>query len=274
MPGPLKLIAYLTLTLVCIPFQAMMLLLFGDQYVYRIPQWYHRICCKIFGITVLVEGQIEQGPGVVYISNHLSYLDIPVITSILPTSFVAKKEVAGWPLFGLLAVLQKTFFVSRARGDSAREKNLFLDRLKSPLPLMLFAEGTSSDGSKIYPFKSSLFEVFLNQNFKLQPVTISILKIDEKTPATELKRDLYAWHGDMTLMPHLINFSKVKKTVIKVTFQKSISTNCFNDRKLLSEAVYQKVQEGLDFTPPPAYGSPHTHQDKTEERQCQSAPMK
>lgn len=246
--GAAKLTAYLCLTLLLIPLQWIVTKCAHGAGLYALPLFYHRLCCRIFGIKVLVEGVIHTQPPVVYMSNHLSYLDISVIGSILPASFMAKKDVARWPLFGTLARLQKTLFVSRNPRDAATTKKEFEDQLKSPLPLVIFPEGTSSNGSSILPFKTSLFESFLKQDITIQPFTISLLEINGRKPSTDALRDLYAYHGDISLPPHLWNFSKLKGCVLKLSFQEPVLPLAFDDRKFLSLAVYKQVSEGLDLS--------------------------
>lgn len=212
------------------------------------PRLYHAQCCWIYGLKVVVEGQIEQGGSVVYIGNHLSYMDIPALGSILKGCFVAKKEIESWPIFGLLGSMGQTLYISRAPVDAAQATKMMSDHLDGPLPLIIFPEGTSTDGRYVFPFKSSSFEMYLNRNIKIQPFTIQILKIDEESPDTQAKRDLYAWHGDMTLEPHLWAFAKSKGGVVKVKFHESLSTTSFNDRKSLCAASYDAVVKGLDLS--------------------------
>lgn len=250
--GALKLATYLILTLILIPVQWAVMKVTSGKSILVIPKFYHGLSCKIFGIKVIVEGNIKTAPHTVYMSNHLSYLDITVISSVLPACFMAKKDVAGWPLFGTLARLQNTLFVSRNPRDASTSKIEFEERLKSPLPLIIFPEGTSSNGSSILPFKSSLFESFLMKKTAIQPFTISLLEIDGKRPLSGEIRDLYAYHGDISLPPHFWNFSKLKGCVIKLNFKEPILTISYNDRKSLSIDVRNRVVEGLDLCLPAA----------------------
>lgn len=246
--GAFKLGTYLLLTFSLMPVQLFLRLVSNGPIIYAFPKWYHGLCCRIFNIQVIVEGKIETGPHVVYAGNHLSYLDITVIGSVLPAAFIAKKDVAGWPLFGTLGKLQNTLFISRDPRDAAQVKKDFEERLKDPLPLILFPEGTSSNGSGILPFKSSMFEIFLNKDLTIQPFTLSLLQVDEQNAVTPAQRDLYAYHGDIVLAPHFWNFSKMKGAVLKLKFQEPVSTVSFNDRKSLSAITYQSVAEGLDLS--------------------------
>lgn len=246
MVAALKITAYLSLTFLCMPVQMVLLKIPGLN-PFSFPRWYHRLCCKIFRIKVITEGRIDEGDHVVYISNHVSYFDIPVIASVLKTAFVAKLDVADWPLFGTLGRLQKTFFISRNPRHAEREKDTFKARLDDPLPLVLFAEGTSTLGEKIVPFKSTLFEVFLNRNSRLQPMTLSILEVDRIRTADKDQKDIYAW-GDLEIPEHMWRFAKMRGCTIKLTFQESILSLSYNDRKQLSIDCYQRVLEGLDLS--------------------------
>jgi lyso-ornithine lipid O-acyltransferase len=124
----------------------------------RFPHWYHGWVCQILGIRLSTSGCIVRGQPVLVISNHASWLDIPVLSAIAPVSFVAKKEIAGWPFVSTLARLQQTVFVDRERRTSVGvSANEILGRLASGDSIVLFAEGTSSDGNRVLPFKTSLF---------------------------------------------------------------------------------------------------------------------
>ena len=104
-----------------------------------------------------VVGEPVRGRAVLFVSNHVSWADIVVIGSIAPVAFVAKREVADWPLVGITARMQRTVFVDRARrhqtGDAIGE---IVERLAAGTSVVLFAEGTSSDGNRVLPFRSAL----------------------------------------------------------------------------------------------------------------------
>src|SRR3954469_12774044 len=87
-----------------------------------IPVIYHRLVCRILGVRIHARGQVHRGP-VLIVSNHISWLDITVLTTFAPMGFVAKREVAGWPVFGLFAKLQRCVFVDRERRSATAEVN-------------------------------------------------------------------------------------------------------------------------------------------------------
>ena len=125
----------------------------------RLPRFYHRVCCRLLGIHVQAQGLVSRDQPVLFVANHASYLDIVVLGSLIPGSFVAKAEIAGWPLFGLLAKLQRTVFIDRRGSRAADHRDDIGARLEAGDNLILFPEGTSSDGNRVMPFKSALFSV-------------------------------------------------------------------------------------------------------------------
>src|ERR1700759_3689568 len=144
------------LTLALLPFQALSVAL-GLPLQRRIPNFYHRVVCAILGVRLHVHGRRVPEHPLLIVANHSSWLDIPVITAVAPVVFVAKQEIAGWPLVGLLARLQRSVFVDRARRHKTHVVNAEIaQRLAEGDPVVLFGEGTSSDGNRVLPFRSAL----------------------------------------------------------------------------------------------------------------------
>ncbi len=258
--GAFRLFVFLLSGFVTILVQSTVFLFTRGPIAYIYPYHYHDFCRRLLGIKIIVEGTPANAPETVFIGNHVSYLDIPVLGSLIKGAFVAKADVADWPFFGVLGKMGQTFYISRNPAHAARETQAFKERLDKGFPLIVFPEGTSSDGSSILPFKSSFFEIFLNRNTVLQPFTISILSVDGKPAENQQVRDLYAWHGDMTLMPHLWAFAKGKGAVIKVKFENPVISSCYQNRKMLSNDCYSQVVKGLDLSPSAPYGhSLETH---------------
>src|SRR5215510_11589411 len=150
----LVLAGFLAFTLPLMPLQ-LLLLATGSRYARTFPHWYHRQVCKIAGIRLNIDGNVAKDQGVLLISNHVSWIDITVLSAVAPVSFVAKQEVASWPFVSWLAKLQRSVFVDRNRKSEVTGKaNEILERLKSGDHVVLFAEGTSSDGNAVVPFKT------------------------------------------------------------------------------------------------------------------------
>ncbi len=218
---------------------------------YILPRLWHAAACRLFSIKITVEGQPETDRQTIYLSNHLSYMDIPTLGNCIPAaSFVAKADVAKWPIFGFLSTLQQTAFISRSRHDAAKEKNSLDHMLATGKSLIIFPEGTSSDGRTVLPFKSSLFSLAFTEGSRepltLQAITITLLKMDEKSPDDQSVRDLYAWHGDMTLAPHFWDFAKSKGATLLVRFHPPRHAADYTDRKALAQDCYEDVNNGLE----------------------------
>src|SRR5690348_9915346 len=120
-----------------------------------LPHRYHRFVCHLFGIRVSVVGRPASG-GVLMAANHTSWLDIPILSAVWPLSFVSKAEVNSWPFFGTLARMQRSVFVRRERAQSLANRQNIRERLLEGDALVIFPEGTSSDGNRVLPFRSAL----------------------------------------------------------------------------------------------------------------------
>ena len=191
---------------------------------------------NIFGIKVKVSGKIDDKK-ILYVSNHISYLDIFILGSITKGLFVAKSEIKSWPLINKIAALGRTIFVNRSNILSIKKQvNILSNYLKKNENLILFPEGTSSDGSKVLPFKSSLFSLIELKEFreyKIQPISISYSKIDGM-PVEKKFRPFFAWFGNMDLVSHAWKFLGLGLSEVDIKFHKPIKFNAFKNRKQAS----------------------------------------
>ncbi len=156
-----KFILFASFLIFIVPIQAVVLLFTKDKPSYILPQFFHRVTCFIFGIRIYLRGSPAFDHHLLFMSNHVSYLDIPVLGSIIKSSFVAKSEVSGWAVFGFLSTLQQTAFIKRKRTAITREAGALQQRIEGGESLIIFPEGTSTDGLSVDPFKSSLFSLSL-----------------------------------------------------------------------------------------------------------------
>jgi 1-acyl-sn-glycerol-3-phosphate acyltransferase len=155
-----------------------------------------RLVLSSLGIRTIITGE-PPATGLV-VSNHLSYLDVAIYVSIFPCTMVAKAELSRWPVFGLMARSSGTMFVDRSsRASAVAVTEQVADRLKGPLPVLFFPEGTSTDGSNVLRFHSRLFTPATEAAV---PVTAAAVRyvIEDGTPEREL-----CWFGDDLLLPHL-----------------------------------------------------------------------
>ena len=237
-----------TLTLVLLPIYFLALLLRVQPVIRWMPVGYHRTVCFILGIKVRVHGMRSDVTPTLFVCNHVSYLDIEVLGSLIPGSFVAKAEVATWPFFRTLAKAQRTIFIERRSGKTSKSRDEMMDRLNTGDNLMLFPEGTSSDGTRVLPFRSALFGVAqLRRDDKpivVQPVSISYTKLDG-IPLGRYWRPLFAWFGDLDLVPHLWQMVCLGETEAVVTFFPPVDIDKLGDRKKLAEFCFRQVWAGV-----------------------------
>lgn len=245
-------IAVLAWTLPSMLIQAVCLSLPGHAKV-RFAQLYWAIFTRLIGIEVRVIGSAaKRGAGrpVVYVSNHSSWVDIPVVGGVLDGCFVAKADVAGWPVISTIARLGRTVFVSRSRASTAKERDAMRALLRAGDNLILFPEGTSSDGSRVLPFRTSFFaiaEATPGENPAdlplIQPVSVVYDRLGG-LPAGRASRPVFAWYGDMDILSHFRRLTQNIGLRATVLLHTPLDPARFEDRKALSQAVWQIVADG------------------------------
>lgn len=243
-----KMLAFALLVVLIIPTQSLLLLLKFERAASRWGQLWHRAVCRVLNITIEIEGRPIGNAHVAYVGNHLSYLDIPVVGSVVCGSFTAKREMRGWPLFGLLAQLQRTVFISRDRRDAARVMDQVDEVLDTGRNLIVFPEGTSSPGERVLPFKSSMFSVLerhLSKGLRIQPFTIDLRSIDGREVAGITDRDGYAYYADMTLAPHFWAFMQGRGAHLRLVFHPALVLSNDVDRKQIAALAEACVASGL-----------------------------
>ena len=242
----LRLIIFLLLTLALLPFQ-FIIVFFIKNYTYIIPYFYHKICLRIFGIKIKTFGKVSINSPILLISNHASYLDIIILGSLFKTSFIAKKEIAKWPLLGILAKLQNKIFIDRRVSSLKNQENQIIKHLNEKKNLVIFPEGTSSDGNRVLPFKSSLFNIFeknLNSKILVQTITIVYKKING-IPMNRIERKNITWHSNMDLIPNIFNVLKKLSIEVEVIFNDEFLPSKEYDRKKLALHCWEKINYNL-----------------------------
>ena len=245
--GFFRLTLYALVTLALTPVQILILLV-ARRYWWALPFTYHKLCCRIMGLKVRMVGTPAKARPVLFVSNHVSYLDIPVLGSIIPVSFIAKSEVAQWPGYGWLAKLQRTVFVDRRRNTTRQQRDSLHARLAAGDALVLFPEGTSNDGNRILPFRSALLsvaEAASERPLAIQPVSIAYTTVNG-VPLGWGLRPLVAWYGGMELGGHLWRFSRLGQVEVVVQFHDEIRTGDFPSRKELTRHCSEAVASGVD----------------------------
>lgn len=244
----LRFIGYLAVTLPLMPVQALLLAI-GSPLARRLPHAYHRLVCRILGLELDIHGTISSARPTLFVSNHVSYLDIEALSAAVPTCFVAKREVAGWPLFGWLAKLQRTVFVERRSNGVAKERDDLKRRLDGGENVVLFAEGTSGDGNRIKPFKSSLFSVAQRavhgRPLMVQPVSVAYTRLDGM-PIGRQWRPFFAWYGAMDLAPHLWRMLGLGRVTVTLVFHPPVTLAELGSRKGLAAHCHRVIAAGLE----------------------------
>ena len=188
---------------------------------------------RIFKTEIKTVGSIPKSG--LLISNHLSYLDILVLSTITPCMFVAKREVRSWPVFGYLAKVGGTIFVDRERRTRVGETMTEIEAaLKDGALVVLFPEGTSSNGETVLPFKSSLLEPATRQTHALYASHIRYHLEDG-----DVGEELCYWRDGHTLLPHLTNLLSKKNIRAEVRFTQLREAS--SDRKELAKQLHSEI---------------------------------
>jgi len=180
------------------------------------------------------------------ISNHITWIDIPVIRASAPVYFVAKSEVAAMPGAGFVARITDTVFVERKRTAAKQQEQELLTRLARGDLLCIFPEGTSTDGLRVLPFKSTLFAIFFNDALAdadwVQPASV----VYQPNPRSGLPREFYGWWGDMPFGGNIKDMARLSwGGQATVVFHEPVRARDFRSRKELAEHCTAAVTEGL-----------------------------
>jgi len=198
-------------------------------------QWMSRRFLALLHCNVSVSGDVPKS-GLIA-CNHLGYVDILVIGSLCPAIFVAKSDVEAWPIFGWLASRAGTIFVSRNEPAKVATQLREMERpLREGYPVVLFPEGTSSDGSSVLPFRSSLLESVLITECSITPAVISYELMGEGDVGREV-----AYWGDHRLIPHLGNLLSKSAFTANLSFGSTRSP--MPDRKSEAKQLHHEVLE-------------------------------
>jgi lyso-ornithine lipid O-acyltransferase len=245
-------IVFLLATLLLIPVQWLGVKLHAG-WRRSLPQIYHRFVCKLMGARITVLGTPAKG-GVLMTANHTGWIDIPVLSAVAPVSFVAKHEVNLWPFFGTLARLQRTVFVRRERSKALEDRDNIRRRLNEGDALVIFPEGTSGDGNRVLPFKSSLLsaaELAMGDaangaahHAPVQPVSVSYVGL-HGLPMGRETRPLIAWYGDMDLVSHLWEALGAGPIDVIVELHQPLTIDQAGGRKELAAAAETAVRGGV-----------------------------
>jgi 1-acyl-sn-glycerol-3-phosphate acyltransferase len=204
----------------------------------RFPHLYFRAVTRVMGIRIEKKGEPVSGKPCLYVANHLSWLDILILSAVQPMCFIAKKEVASWPLFGLLATVGRTLYIDRERRHDVKSSRAAIQkRFADNEIIALFPEGTSSDGNRLLPFRSALMGAaemeVRGEPVLVQPVTISYTGV-YGIPLGRVRRPIFAWYGNMQLLAHLLGVARIGPFEATLTFHPPVTLREIGGRKALS----------------------------------------
>ncbi|OUS21805.1 1-acyl-sn-glycerol-3-phosphate acyltransferase [Rhodobacterales bacterium 59_46_T64] len=209
--------------------------------------WITQMVCRaglaIFGIRHRIHGERMNLRGAI-VANHTTWLDIFALNARKRIYFVSKSEVAGWPGIGWLARATGTVFITRDRKHAKQQQDVFESRLLAGHKLLFFPEGTSTDGMRVLPFKSTLFQAFFTEELRdhlyVQPVSVVY-----RAPKGRDAR-FYGWWGDMEFGPHMLQtLAAPRQGSVDVHYHRPLKVSDFSDRKALAAACETAVRAGM-----------------------------
>ena len=238
-------------TFVLLPFH-LVALVYKDQVSRVTPRIWHLIARWALGIKIKYRGKISKQRPLMLVANHSSWLDIVTLGSSAAVVFIAKSEVRDWPILGTLAKLQHTIFIDRNRRLSTGDQvSAIADRMKNGDIVVLFPEGTTSDGNFLMPFKSALFgavqraQIELpNHELIIQPVSVAYVSA-HGIPLGRGGRDLAAWPGDVGLLPHLYHVLVEGSLGVEITYGEPIVFDDGMKRSEIAKMSENAIRESL-----------------------------
>ena len=200
---------------------------------------------RLSGHKLIVRGTMSTEKPTLFVANHSSYIDIAVMGSLVPARFVAKQEVAKWPVIGRLATNQDSLYIERTRTAIADGAKKILACIEAGESLILFPEGTTTDGCRVLPFGSSFFDVALHKNVTVQPITITYAGWDG-LPMPRFMRKRCGWFSpDLGVGPHLWDILQWGTIQVIVEFHSPLKPQAYASRKELAQTAFKAVQQGL-----------------------------
>lgn len=216
-------------------------------------RWYYRRLTRVLGLRVITRGVQSIAKPQLVVSNHISYFDIVALGSVIAGDFIAKADIAKWPIFGIMAKAGRSVFIDRRRSATSNARDQIQERLDAGDTLIMFPESTSGDGNHVKTFKSALFTVAerhvtdaqgQTSAVAVQPVSMAYTRLNG-LPLGVGWRPYVAWYGDMELVPHLWRIAKLGTITVEITFHPSVMPSEFTSRKALAAHCDQVVRRGM-----------------------------
>ena len=246
----------ITIAMAAVPALARLVLIGHPRSVDRVgaaaTHWWGVTMCWILRVKREVQGDLPSGGAFLVASNHLSYLDILVLGSLYRSTFVAKREIAGWPVFGLIARTAGTLFVDREQArDVVRAGREMADRLASGVPLTIFPEGRSSPGVAVLPFLPSLLEPAATSGVPCWAAALGYEADGSELPPSVT----ICWYDSYSFPAHIVRLMGLRRIVARVRFASAPVS--FADRKQLAQTLWTGVTAAFTPVRQAALGPPH-----------------
>lgn len=181
------------------------------------------------------------------VGNHLSWLDAVIFGSFFKAQFIAKKEIASWPIIGWLSKIGGTVFIDRTKiTQGVKVASTLAKTLQLGSSVLIFPESKSSIGNKVLPFKPSLFLSAIEAGSKILPVTLDFGTVDGKPFVTDEDKIKFSYFDDMTFAPHFLKFLTFKSFTMKLITHPPIETTTGLDAKELALKSFQLVESGME----------------------------
>lgn len=246
-----KALALVLVTLVLLPVQ-LVALAFDHRLSRRLPRVWHRIACRLAGIRLKVRGEPFRKRPLLLIANHVSWKDILVLGSLGDVTFVAKSEVRSWPVFGWLARLQRCVFIDRDnRRLAGGQASDMAERLKAGEIVVLFPEGTTSDGNRVLPFKTALFGAAAtalphvdDHAVFIQPVALAYTGVHGMAMG-RYHRSIASWPGRVELGAHMLGVLREGAFEVDVVFGEPVRFDGASDRKKTARLIEAEIRATL-----------------------------
>lgn len=208
----------------------------------RLTSWYCGKLAMFFGMEVVARDFNTVRHNHLIVSNHLSYLDVIALSTQLTAVYVTSEEVKQSGLLGWLCRAGGCLFVERrSRSSLKSEVDSIAGRLKEGFSVVVFPEATTSDGTAMHPFRTSLFGAAEQAEVDVIPICINYLEVDGK-PLDRANADVVYFHGEMTFFAHFFRFLKTRRTRVEIRQLPTLSLEHHPDRKRVADAAYQAIQ--------------------------------
>lgn len=210
---------------------------FAPTHRFRLLNASSRLLLRIIGVRFLVKGAPSLSRPLLLVSNHTSYLDVLLLGAVLPVRFTPKSDIAKWPVVGAICRMIGCVFIDRKATRTTDNQEKLVEALEQGACVSLFPEGTTNDGKRVLPFRSSYFSLaertFTGRALAVQPAVIRYTRINGM-PVGHADKPLIAWYGDMDLVPHAAALLKLGVIDAEIEFLPQVEEGTFENRKALA----------------------------------------